>query len=106
TASATNAKESVVPPAELPFEFMLNALRLIDGFPLALFQERTGLPLGAVLRQLQEAEQRGLLARDLQRVRPSERGRLFLNELLALFVGESTDRGSGVRVAGPASRIS
>jgi putative oxygen-independent coproporphyrinogen III oxidase len=105
-ATSTLAREFTVPPAELPFEFMLNALRLIDGFPLALFSERTGLPLGAALRQLQEAENRGLLARDLQRVRPTERGRLFLNELLALFVGESTDRGSGVRVAGPATRIS
>src|SRR5690349_14464427 len=106
SASTTVAREFTVPPAELPFEFMLNALRLIDGFPLALFQERTGLPLGAVLPQLDEAEKRGLLARDLQRVRPTERGRLFLNELLALFVGESTDRGSRARVAGPATRIS
>jgi len=103
---STLAREFTVPPAELPFEFMLNALRLIDGFPLALFGERTGLPLGAVLRQLQDAEKRGLLVRDVQRVRPSERGRLFLNELLALFVGESTDRGSSVRVAGPATRTS
>jgi putative oxygen-independent coproporphyrinogen III oxidase len=104
--SSTLAREFTVPPAELPFEFMLNALRLIDGFPLALFSERTGLPLGAVLRQLQDAEKRGLLARDVQRVQPTERGRLFLNELLALFVGESTDRGSRVPIAGPATRIS
>ena len=81
------AREFTVPPAELPFEFMLNALRLVDGFPLALFQERTGLPLGAVIQQLEEGERRGLLQRDWQRVRPTERGRLFLNELLALFVG-------------------
>src|SRR5438132_14055806 len=89
--SSTMAREFTVPPAELPFEFMLNALRLVDGFPLALFQERTGMPLGAVIQQLEEGERRGLLQRDWQRVRPSERGRLFLNELLALFVGESTD---------------
>jgi putative oxygen-independent coproporphyrinogen III oxidase len=109
TGSSTFAREFTVPPVELPFEFMLNALRLVDGFALALFQERTGLPLGAVLRQLEDAEKTGLLARDVQRVRPTERGRLFLNELLALFVtsgGESTDRGSRVRVAGPATRIS
>ena len=105
-ASNTIAKESTVPPAELPFEFMLNALRLTDGFALARFQERTGLPLTVITRELEEAEKRGLVERDLQRVRPTERGRLFLNELLALFVGESTDRGSRVRVAGPATRIS
>ena len=104
--SSTMAREFTVPPAELPFEFMLNALRLVDGFPLALFQERTGLPLSAVIQQLEEGERRGLLQRDWQRVRPTERGRLFLNELLALFVGESTDRGSRVRVAGPATRTS
>ena len=86
-AANTIAKENAVPPGELPFEFMLNALRLLDGFPLALFQERTGLPLGAVIAQLDEAEIKGLLMRDLQHVRPTERGRLFLNELLALFVG-------------------
>src|SRR5436853_2091467 len=85
--SSTMAREFTVPPAELPFEFMLNALRLVDGFPLALFQERTGLPLSAVIQQLEEGERRGLLQRDWQRVRPTERGRLFLNELLALFVG-------------------
>ena len=105
-ATSTLAREFTVAPAELPFEFMLNALRLIDGFPLALFQERTGLPLTVIARELAEAEKRGLIERDVRRVRPSERGRLFLNELLALFVGESTDRGSRVPIAGPATRIS
>jgi len=96
-----------VAPAELPFEFMLNALRLVEGFPLALFEERTGLPLTAVQAQLAEAERKGLIERDWQRLRPTERGRLFLNELLGLFVGGgSTGRGSSVRVAGPATRTS
>jgi len=106
-SAATLARESTVPAAELPFEFMLNALRLVDGFPVALFQERTGLPLTRVLPQLEEAQRRGLIERDWRRIRPTERGRLFLNELLELFVGaESKDRGSGVRVALPAKRIS
>ena len=106
-AAVTVAKEGTVAPAELPFEFMLNALRLIDGFPIALFQERTGLPFTAVQAQLAEAERKGLIERDWQRVRPTERGRLFLNELLALFVGGgSAGRGSHVRVAGPATRTS
>jgi oxygen-independent coproporphyrinogen-3 oxidase len=87
TPNSTLAREFTVPPAELPFEFMLNALRLVEGFPLALFQERTGLPLTVITKQLAEAEGKGLIHRDVQRVRPTERGRLFLNELLALFVG-------------------
>ncbi|HTM58738.1 MAG TPA: radical SAM family heme chaperone HemW [Burkholderiales bacterium] len=105
-SQSTLSREATVAPGELPFEFMLNALRLVDGFPLALFQERTGLPLAAVQAQLDEAERKGLIERDWQRVRPTERGRLFLNELLAMFVGGSAGRGSGVRVSGPATRIS
>ncbi len=105
SAASTLSAERGVPPDELPFEFMLNALRLVEGFPLALYQERTGLPLTTLLKEIEDAEQRGLLTRDLKMLRPTERGRLFLNELMALFVGErSTDRGSGVRVSGPATR--
>src|SRR5438067_4336853 len=86
-AQSTVSREFTVPPEELPFEFMLNALRLIDGFPIALFAERTGLPFISVAHELEDAERRGLVQRDWQRVRPTERGRLFLNELLAVFVG-------------------
>ena len=107
SAATTIAREGNVPPQELPFEFMLNALRLIDGFPLALFQERTGLPISVVQAQLDEAERKQLIGRDWQRLAPTDRGRLFLNELLALFVGGgSAGRGSGVRVSGPATRTS
>ena len=106
-SQSTLSKQATVEPRELPFEFMLNALRLIDGFPLILFHERTGLPISTVEPQLKEAERKGLIERDWQRLRPTERGRLFLNELLGLFVGGgSTGRGSGVRVAGPATRTS
>src|SRR6185437_6196288 len=49
---ATISREATVDPRELPFEFMLNALRLVEGFPLALFQERTGLPISAVQAKL------------------------------------------------------
>ena len=105
-SQSTLSKESTVEPRELPFEFMLNALRLIEGFPLTLLPERTGLPLSTVEPQLKEAERKGLIERDWQRIRPTERGRLFLNELLVLFVGGSAGRGSGVRVAGPATRTS
>ena len=71
---------------ELPFEFLLNALRLIEGFASSLYTERTGLPLATAEKALGEAEARGLLERDAQRIRPSARGRLFLNELLELFL--------------------
>jgi oxygen-independent coproporphyrinogen-3 oxidase len=65
---------------------MLNALRLRDGFELALFGERTALPPSVLQRALDEAERRGLIERDLQRVRPTPRGFDFLSDLQALFL--------------------
>ena len=76
----------VVPAAELPFEFMLNALRLVEGFDVPLFNQRTGLPLSTVESRLAAAERKGLLMRDWKHVRPTERGRHFLNELLGEFL--------------------
>jgi coproporphyrinogen III oxidase-like Fe-S oxidoreductase len=76
----------VVPASELPFEFMLNALRLVEGFDVKLFGETTGLPISAVEPRLAEAESKGLLERDWKRIRPTERGRHFLNELLGAFL--------------------
>ena len=72
----------VIPPAELPFEFMLNALRLVEGSRPRLFSESTGLPLAVVERGCRAPKSRGLLERDWKRIRPTERGRRFLNELL------------------------
>ncbi|HNQ03271.1 MAG TPA: radical SAM family heme chaperone HemW [Thiobacillaceae bacterium] len=68
------------------FEFMMNALRLNQGFELELFAARTGLGVNALYRGLAEAERRGLITRALHRVTPSPRGRRFLNDLLALFL--------------------
>ncbi len=82
----SEAENREIPAAELPFEFMLNALRLVEGFPLSLFGERTGLPLFGIEAQLKQAESAGLIERDWQRIRPSARGRLFLNELLEQFL--------------------
>jgi putative oxygen-independent coproporphyrinogen III oxidase len=82
----TLVEDRDIPVAELPFEFMLNALRLVEGFAPALFTERTGLPLSAVESRLQKAADKGLIERDWQRIRPSARGRRFLNELLEAFV--------------------
>jgi putative oxygen-independent coproporphyrinogen III oxidase len=79
-------KESVVDPAQLPFEFMLNALRLVEGFPAALFPERTGLPFSTISPGLKGAEEKGLLEPGVQRIRPSARGRRFLNDLLQEFL--------------------
>ena len=78
--------ETEVSRADLPFEFMLNALRLRDGFKLQDFTDKTGLPLTAVQKGLEEAERKGLIERDFVRVRPTERGFDFLNDLQGLFL--------------------
>ncbi len=75
-----------VTAADLPFEFAMNALRLADGFALALFTERTGLDARALEATLAKAETMGLVERDAFSVRPTPRGRRFLNDLLGLFV--------------------
>jgi putative oxygen-independent coproporphyrinogen III oxidase len=72
--------------AELPFEFMLNALRLIEGFPVALFTQRTGHPITVIGAQLESAESAGLLERDHVSIRPTQKGRRFLNDLLEPFL--------------------
>jgi len=75
--------------ADLPFEFTLNALRLPDGFLLADFTERTGLPVTVLQSALNRAEEKGLITRDLQRVVPTTRGFDFLSDLQALFLPET-----------------
>jgi oxygen-independent coproporphyrinogen-3 oxidase len=80
------AQDEEVRREQLPFEFMLNATRLREGFELGRFAERTGLGLGALQRGLDEAERRGLIERDLARVWPTPRGFDFLNDLQALFL--------------------
>lgn len=72
--------------AELPGEFMMNALRLNQGFDLSLFTARTGLELTRILPTLEQAESRGLLTRDHQRAVPTLLGRRFLNDLMQLFL--------------------
>jgi oxygen-independent coproporphyrinogen-3 oxidase len=71
---------------ELGFEFMMNALRLNEGFDSVLFQERTSLSLLSIRRELEEAERRGLLLRDHQRIAPTLLGQRFLNDLLEIFL--------------------
>ena len=74
---------------DLPFEFMLNALRLRGGFDLADFVDRTGLAMTSIQKGLTEAEKLGLIGRDLQRVWPTDRGFDFLSDLQALFLADS-----------------
>jgi oxygen-independent coproporphyrinogen-3 oxidase len=83
---ASAIEQRTIEARELPFEFMLNALRLVEGFPVELFAARTGLPAASAEPALRRAEALGLVSRDLTRIRPTERGRRFLNELLELFL--------------------
>ncbi len=84
-----HATRQVLSRNEVPFEFMMNALRLTEGFPTSLFFEHTGLPISHVDAALQHAEEQGLLEYNLQLIRPTERGRRFLNTLLELFLPTS-----------------
>lgn len=79
-------EEFEIERSELGFEFMLNALRLNDGFEVNLFAERTGMAINAVAQALDDAEQKGLLYRDHRIIRPTELGRRFLNDLQQMFL--------------------
>ena len=83
-ASITGRRE--LGAKDLPFEFMLNALRLVEGFPTELFRARTGLELRSIEAPLASAEARGLIERDHRSIRPTLRGQRFLNDLLELFL--------------------
>ncbi|MHB1216355.1 MAG: radical SAM family heme chaperone HemW [Thiobacillus sp.] len=72
--------------SDLPFEFMMNALRLNEGVPAGLFDERTGLPLIVCTAALEQARALGLLAHDATRLKPTLQGQRFLNDLLELFL--------------------
>src|SRR6185503_10643178 len=79
------AENRLIHASELPFEFMLNALRLVEGVPRSLFAERTGLAAATIEQKLRSAQSQGLLEIDEQRIQPTQRGRLFLNDLIGLF---------------------
>ena len=78
--------ENVIAAAELPFEYMLNALRLIDGVPSADFTERTGLPLESIAAPLADARRRGWLRDEPLRLHTSALGQRFLNDVIAGFL--------------------
>ncbi len=87
TGSAVQ-QEQEVSAREVGFEFMMNALRLTGGFEAGLFAERAGVPLNMVLKELDEAERRGLITRDHLRIAPTPLGQRFLNDLLQIFLAE------------------
>ncbi|MCX7141406.1 MAG: radical SAM family heme chaperone HemW [Proteobacteria bacterium] len=90
-AGAPVQEEHPLSRNDLGFEFMMNALRLAAGFEVALFTERTGLPINAVEQPLQQAVQRGLITRDHIRIAPTRHGQRFLNDLLQLFLPPDPD---------------
>jgi putative oxygen-independent coproporphyrinogen III oxidase len=83
---ASIGESSLIAAADLPFEFMLNALRLNEGFTVRDYRRRTGLPMASVEGKLAEGEARGLLTSRADVWRPTELGRRFLNDLQASFL--------------------
>lgn len=85
-ASQASVERRDLTAADLPFEFMMNALRLNQGFAPPLFAERTGLPLAVISQELRQAQQQGLLRQTPEAIAPTDHGRRFLNDLLGLFL--------------------
>ena len=71
---------------EIPLEFMMNALRLNDGFHPALFMDTTGLPISCIQQPLELAEQKGLIDWNIDRIKPTAQGQRYLNDLLQFFM--------------------
>jgi oxygen-independent coproporphyrinogen-3 oxidase len=92
---AAIAQSNEVSRSELPFEFMLNALRLKDGVPANAFTERTGLPISAIAKELQIAQDKGLLTKGLSLIQPTDKGFDFLSDLQSLFLPASDEAGAG-----------
>jgi oxygen-independent coproporphyrinogen-3 oxidase len=85
-AKAFQAGERLLGADELPFEFLMNVLRLTDGVPASLFTERTGLPLASLDAARTEAQARKLLRTEPERLCATAEGQLFLNDLLQHFL--------------------
>jgi putative oxygen-independent coproporphyrinogen III oxidase len=86
SSSAAIGENSFILPKDLPFEFMLNALRLNEGFTVRDYRRQTGLGMESVLANLAQGEERGLLAHQADVWRPTELGRRFLNDLQGGFL--------------------
>lgn len=98
-------EEKHVDANDVGFEFMINALRLREGFPTSLFQSRTGRPITLVDHALADAERRGLLTETDVRVCATPLGFRFLNEVLELFLPESGNDGPRVAISRPPAKI-
>jgi len=85
TSAAIGGEERIA-PEQRPFEFMLNALRLSDGFPLSLFEQRCGLPASVLSAPLHAAQARGWLVVADGDIRPTELGQRFTNDVIGLFL--------------------
>lgn len=79
------AGSSQIAVDELPLEFMMNALRLNAGFSTALFETITGLSIAAVEPKLRQLQKQGLIEQAADIYRPTEKGRLFLNDVIEAF---------------------
>jgi len=84
---AKNNKKSIIKPVEnLSFEFMLNSLRLINGFNPRLYESRTGQSIKLISKQMIEAEKLDLLDIENHKIKPTQKGYSFLNDLQAIFL--------------------
>ena len=79
----------IITTKDIGFEFMLNALRLTEGFPTPLFYQHAGLPISHIDKALQQAEQLELITWDIHRICPTEKGHRYLNSLIELFLPDS-----------------
>ena len=79
----------IITTKDIGFEFMLNALRLTDGFPTPLFYQHVGLPISHIEKALQKAELQELVTWDIHRICPTEKGQRYLNSLIELFLPDN-----------------
>lgn len=80
--------EKILSRDDASFEFMMNALRLNEGFETEVFQQHVGLPISIIEKALKQAEEKDWISWDLKRIKPTDTGRQYLNNLLELFMQE------------------
>ena len=100
-AGGRTGTRRAVPDPQLPFEYMLNALRLTDGFRTADFERATGLATGEISSTLATLEARGLIASHAGRMQPTALGFRFLNDVMAAFLPADATPGSASRAGRP-----
>ena len=86
TQSSAITESRLLSRDELPMEFMMNALRLNEGFHPSLFVEHTGLPLSQIQKQLELAEEKAFIEWDINKINPTESGHRYLNDLIQIFM--------------------